>query len=207
MWLLIVVVCTIHIWSIDRSNKWLFYFTKTTPILLMSLVVFSQSATALDHYSFAIGIALLLSSVGDLFLMHPKDKFIPGLVAFLCAHIVYSVAFLYPIEHISSYWTLFTLMALGMLVYLLLLPGLGGSKFPVAIYTIAILLMVWSAIEFWTLVRIPSAGYAMFGAFIFVISDIVLAIDRFRSSSAFSRHVVMITYYTAQALLTLSAVT
>jgi uncharacterized membrane protein YhhN len=67
--------------------------------------------------------------------------------------------------------------------------------------------MAWGAVEFWTQAKIPAAGYAMLGALTFVVSDIVLAVDRFRSSSGFSRHVVMVTYYTAQGLLTLSAVT
>lgn len=206
MWLLIVVVCAIHIWSIDRSNKWLFYTTKATPVLLMSAIVFTQP-DPLDFYTIAVGVALLLSSVGDLYLMHPKDKFLQGLSLFLLAHIAYSAAFIHQVVVISNYWVLLSLAATAVIIYLLLLPGLGRSKIPVAIYSVAIVIMAWGAVEFWTQAKIPAAGYAMLGALTFVVSDIVLAVDRFRSSSGFSRHVVMVTYYTAQGLLALSAVT
>lgn len=206
MWLLIVVVGTIHIWSIDRGNKWLFYITKAAPILLMSAIIFSQPYP-LDHYAIWIGIGLLVSSIGDFYLMQPKDKFLQGLIAFLVAHIAYSGAFFNHIETINNYWVLISLLALGTIIYLLLLPDLANAKISVAVYTTVIMLMAWGAIEYWMLARIPSAGYAMLGALTFVVSDLVLAVDRFRSSSRFSRHVVMITYYTAQALLTLSAIT
>lgn len=206
MWFLIVVVCTIHIFSIDKGHRWLFYTTKITPILLMSAVVISDSS-AFDYYTGAVFTALLLSAIGDWYLMQPKDKFIQGLLAFLFAHIAYSTAFIYQVDQVTNYWIFCLLLALGTIVFLLLLPGLGDSAIPVGVYSFVILIMVWGAIEFWLLAPIPHSAYAMLGAITFVISDIVLAIDRFRSSSAFSRHVVMVTYYTAQGLLTLSAVT
>ena len=97
------------------------------------------------------------------------------------------------------------LFSVGLIVYLLLLPALENTKLAVGMYTSAILAMAWGAIEVWLHVQSPTVTYAVMGAFTFIVSDLVLAIDRFRSSSAFSRHVIMITYYSAQILLTLSA--
>jgi uncharacterized membrane protein YhhN len=75
---------------------------------------------------------------------------------------------------------------------------------PVAIYILIIVAMGSATAEYWLSYNSSSARLAFTGACIFMVSDLVLAIDRFRSSSKFSRHVVMFTYYTAQALLTLS---
>jgi uncharacterized membrane protein YhhN len=123
--------------------------------------------------------------------------------AFFFAHIVYSMAFFNAVSSFS-YTTLSLLLAIGVIVYLFLLPTLGEMKYPVAVYSLAILSMAWGAIELWSTSPYISAAYGALGAIVFIASDLVLAIDRFRSSSAFSRHVIMITYYTAQALLTLS---
>jgi uncharacterized membrane protein YhhN len=203
MWIAICLICFVHIWSIDRKNRTIFYLTKATPILMMAYLVLSFEGHSNQTYVLLIGAGLLLSSIGDLFLMHPKDAFIQGLGAFFFAHIVYSMAFFNAVSSFS-YTTLSLLLAIGVIVYLFLLPTLGEMKYPVAVYSLAILSMAWGAIELWSTSPYISAAYGALGAIVFIASDLVLAIDRFRSSSAFSRHVIMITYYTAQALLTLS---
>lgn len=204
MWLLIVFLCAIHVWSIDRKPRWVFYCSKATPILLMAALILSENPD-INQYSFWIGIGLLASAIGDLFLMHPKDKFVQGLISFLVAHIAYSYAFFTQIDSAITLWVPAVLFSVGLIVYLLLLPTLGNMQLPVGVYSTAILVMAWGAIEVWLDAINPMASYAAMGAFTFIISDLVLAIDRFRSSSAFSRHVIMVTYYTAQILLTLSA--
>ncbi|WP_159737028.1 lysoplasmalogenase [Vibrio atypicus] len=204
MWFFIVVLCVVHVWSIERSPKWIFYATKATPILLMAYLVFS-TGSLVGSYAFWIGLGLIACAIGDLFLMHPKDKFLPGLISFLTAHLIYSVAFFTQTDDHFTFWVPAILFSLGLITYLLLLPSLDNMKIPVAVYSLAILVMAWGAIEVWIDVREPLAGYSAMGAIVFIVSDVVLAIDRFRSSSAFSRHVIMVTYYTAQILLTLSA--
>lgn len=206
MWLLIILICLLHIWSINQDRRWIFYLSKPTPILLMALLVFGAQ-DAPHTYSMWIGVGLILSSLGDMFLMHPKDKFIQGLSAFLLAHFAYSMAFFSVVDGAVNIWIFFSLLSVGTLVYLLLLPSLDQWKLPIAVYSLGILAMAWGTIEHWNSSVGSGAGYAVLGAFIFIISDLVLAIDRFRSSSAFSRHVIMITYYTAQSLLTLSVTT
>ncbi|KIE21407.1 membrane protein [Vibrio sinaloensis] len=204
MWFVIVSLCVIHIWSIEHKNRWLFYISKAMPVVLMSALAY-QSSDSYSDYSFLIALGLLVSAIGDLFLMHPKDKFLPGLVSFFVAHLVYGYAFFSQADEHFTHWVPAILFSLGLIIYLLLLPTLDKMRAPVAVYSVAILLMAWGAIEVWIDVRNPFAGYAAMGALVFIVSDVVLAVDRFRSSSAFSRHVIMVTYYTAQILLTLSA--
>ena len=204
MWFIIGALCVLHVFSIERKSKWLFYLTKATPILLMSYLVFASTSST-NCYAFFIAIGLIVCAIGDLFLMHPKDKFLPGLSCFLIAHLIYSYAFFSHTEGAFGVWLPAVLFSLGVVIYLLLLPSLDKMRIPVALYSTAILLMAWGAIEVWLDARSPYAAYGAMGSLIFIISDVVLAIDRFRSSSAFSRQVIMVTYYTAQVLFTLSA--
>ncbi|WP_070966485.1 lysoplasmalogenase [Vibrio sonorensis] len=203
MWLAIALFSALHLYSIERGPKWLFYISKPLPIWMLAafLTVEYQS-----FYSNAIVLALLVSSLGDILLMSPKDRFLSGLSVFLLAHLIYTVTFWLQIDTNLSLWLPFLLGCIGVIVYLLLLPSLDEVKLPVAIYFVVILLMAWSAIEFWRTSHSQAAVFAVMGALIFIISDLVLAIDRFRSSSRFSKQVIMTTYYTAQALFTLSVV-
>ncbi|MCW8335189.1 lysoplasmalogenase [Vibrio paucivorans] len=204
MWLLITLIAAIHIVSINNGPRWLFYLSKPLPILLMigSLVF---KGPELPTYVYFVISGLTLSALGDVFLMHPKDKFIQGLSSFLLAHIAYFVAFHQQLDGAVTIWVLGLLVSLGVIVYLLLLPNLGEMKLPVAAYVTVILAMTWAAIEYRLTGSTPSSATALVGACLFMLSDLVLAIDRFRSSSRFSQHVIMVTYYTAQLLITMSA--
>ncbi|NAX21897.1 lysoplasmalogenase [Vibrio sp. V39_P1S14PM300] len=205
MWLAIGLTALIHILSIDRGPKWIFYLSKPTPIVLMMAVIFHSDIASLGYAQWILA-GLALSAIGDVFLMHPKDKFVPGLLSFLLAHIAYAIGFSEFANPQITHWMPILLLCSGVIVFLFLLPNLGNMAIPVAFYILVIMVMTWCAMEYWHDIGSQSASLAMMGAFIFMLSDLVLAIDRFRSTSKFSRHVIMVTYYTAQALITLSAV-
>ncbi|EGQ9393745.1 hypothetical protein BVJ62_14490 [Vibrio cholerae] len=204
MWLLIIALCVVQLITIDRGPRWMFYFSKPTPILLMALSIVI-TPNPLSDFAWWIVAGLLLSALGDILLMHPKDKFVSGLLAFLLAHIAYTLGFSTTITTFT-WWPLAIWSALGVIAFLLLLPNLGKMTFPVAGYIAVIVFMACTATEYWLGYNNNASRLALMGAAMFMLSDLVLAIDRFRSSSQFSRHVVMFSYYSAQALLTLSVI-
>ncbi|MGL4828445.1 MAG: lysoplasmalogenase [Vibrio sp.] len=204
MWLLIIALCAVQLIAIDRGPRWIFYFSKPTPILLMALTI-AVCPSPLSEFAGWVITGLLLSAIGDILLMHPKDKFVSGLLVFLFAHLAYTLGFATTITELT-WWPIAIWSALGVIAFLLLLPNLGKMAFPVAGYIVVIVLMTCAATEYWLGYNNNASRLALMGATMFMLSDLVLAIDRFRSSSQFSRHVVMFTYYSAQALLTLSVI-
>lgn len=92
MWLLIIALCVVQLITIDRGPRWMFYLSKPTPILLMALSIVI-TPNPLSDFAWWIVAGLLLSALGDILLMHPKDKFVSGLLAFLLAHIAYTLGF------------------------------------------------------------------------------------------------------------------
>lgn len=92
MWLVVVVLAFIHIISIRKGSKWLFYVSKPLPVLCM-LGILIQSPAYPMPYAHWILIGLSLSLLGDVLLMLPRDKFITGLVLFCSAHLSYSYGF------------------------------------------------------------------------------------------------------------------
>ena len=77
-------------------------------------------------------------------------------------------------------------------------------KAPVLVYIVVILVMGWRAWERWAGVRHRSALLAFFGAVLFIISDSVLGINRYRGHFEIARALNLSTYYAAQWLIALS---
>ena len=151
-----------------------------------------------------LGLALGLSSVGDILLdINPDRLFVVGLGSFLLVHVIYSFLFLrnHPRPLMVDTPLLMVLLPLGLYVGALcawLLPSLGGLMIPVAIYMIAIATMVVTSI----LARFPTSS-VMIGAILFLISDSLLAINKFKSSVPYRDLLVWSTYYAGQYAITI----
>jgi len=90
------------------------------------------------------------------------------------------------------------MFVLGAGLLTILLPHTGTMTLPVIVYIIIITAMAWQAIERWGIAHTPNAGLAAVGAILFVVSDAILAYDRFVKPFQFARVLVLATYYLAQ---------
>ncbi|ODP97805.1 lysoplasmalogenase [Salinivibrio sp. SS2] len=206
MWSWFAVCCSglLHISAAYRGPRWQFYLFK--PLTIVLLVLIGSTQITESTYAQLVLSALLLSLVGDIFLMLPKDRFVQGLTSFLFAHIVYTVAFWYQFDGHIVWWLPSLLSGLGIIVFLLLLPSLGKLALPVAVYIAVIVQMAWAAGEYWLNTHSTPAALAFGGAILFMISDTVLAFSRFKDEFRASQAVVMMTYFMAQALITASVI-
>lgn len=148
-----------------------------------------------------LSAALVASSMGDVFLdIGPERLFVPGLGAFLAAHITYTVLFLKNPTQSTSKGLSRTFGPAGVVVYaiafaLWLAPSLGALKIPVGLYIGAITAMVIAAIRSRFGWRVAS------GALLFLVSDSLLAIAKFKAPFAGRDYLVWGTYYAAQYLI------
>ena len=85
-----------------------------------------------------------------------------------------------------------------------MLPHTGKMTIPVIVYAVVILFMLWQALERWGSARSHSALLAAIGAVLFVVSDAILAYNRFVQQFTLARLVNLSTYYLAQWLIALS---
>ncbi len=169
-------------------------------IILMALSLDPIS----DTYKIIILIGLLFSVGGDVFLMLPDDRFIPGLISFLIAHIFYIIAFAVEGDLPLVLWVAVPLLIFGGGMMAILLPTLGEMKIPVMVYMLVILTMGWMAIGRWMDTEQTGSSLAAVGAILFMASDAVLAYNRFRQPFRLSRLVILGTYFSAQWLIALS---
>jgi len=152
-----------------------------------------------DRDNVILGMALAFSSLGDALLdLDPEHLFIKGLLAFLVAHLIYILLFVrnwdWPLK--PKGWQLALVAA--VLIYSLLLsqwlaPSLGAVAGPVMVYVCVITLMAVSAI-----LAGFSKPWVCSGVILFLISDSILAVDKFKGSMPLAGFVVWVTYYLAQ---------
>lgn len=157
-------------------------------------------------------LALVFSWLGDVLLLFVRDHsmfFLLGLSAFLVAHIFYILFFHFVRvrERIKSRWWLVLPVAVyyGLLIALLN-PYLGDMLFPVRIYGIVISFMLMLALHM-TYIKNRQAGMLMLlGAVLFVLSDSILAINKFYQPFKSAGLFIMLTYGLAQLFLTIGAI-
>jgi sterol desaturase/sphingolipid hydroxylase (fatty acid hydroxylase superfamily)/uncharacterized membrane protein YhhN len=147
--------------------------------------------------------ALACSLAGDVFLMIP-GYFIPGLVTFLLAHLCYVALFKQAgLPWFPSRRALAATLAYGAAMYAFLWthglpPALRG---PVAAYVLVIALMAAQAIGRATLLRDAASVSVAVGAAFFMLSDSLLATNRFALPLPMASLWVLSTYYVAQILI------
>jgi uncharacterized membrane protein YhhN len=180
------------------------YLFKPLTLVFIILIALQSKNPTSPFYRQAIIAGLLFSLVGDILLMLPQDRFIPGLVSFLAAHVFYIVAFTRESERALSFYTLIPFLIYGSLMLRVLWPHLGKMRLPVVMYMLAILMMGWAAAGRRLLTEQPGSLLAFLGAILFIASDSALALDKFRRPFRSAQLFILSTYFTAQWLIALS---
>jgi uncharacterized membrane protein YhhN len=197
--LLAILSASIHIRAEYRGPRQHIYIFKPLTMVFILLIAILGQAT-LPFYKYMIITGLVFSLAGDVFLMLPSDRFVAGLVAFLIAHLFYIAAFVSEISALT-WWPLVPAVIYGIVIYTIIAPSLGKLKLPVLIYVVVILIMAWLAWERWAQTGPSGALLASVGAVSFVISDTILAINRFRGTFKSAHALNLTTYFAAQWLI------
>lgn len=154
--------------------------------------------------------ALALSWLGDVILLFTdlgEIYFILGLVFFLTAHIVYCVLFNKQ-KRIRKKQNkpLFIFGSVFIACYLIgmvsvLMPYLGELEIPVSIYASVISIMLLFAFNGFLVWEKPGNKLVFLGAIFFIISDSILAVNKFYAPIPKSSFFIMLTYLLAQYLI------
>lgn len=156
--------------------------------------------------------ALFFSWLGDVLLMFDQEDslfFLMGLSSFLIAHIFYILFFHFVRirEMVKSRWYLLLIVAIyyGVIIAILS-PYLGDMKLPVRIYAVVISFMFLLAMHMLFMKNKMTGLRMMTGALLFVISDSLLAINKFYQPFEMAGFFVMSTYGLAQLFITEGAI-
>jgi uncharacterized membrane protein YhhN len=181
------------------------------PAVMIILFLWLWTSTGLNGASLWFGIGILLSLAGDVFLLISLDRlFLAGLVVFLLAHLAYLVGFNIPIPEISAWgFVLAVIVGLGgvrvirRIIAPLAASGQARMRMPIIIYSTVISLMLLSAMMKMTDItwNANAATLVGVGAFLFYVSDIILAWHKFVAPIQYGRIYNIGAYHLGQIML------
>ncbi len=169
----------------------------------------TNAQSSKGQLKYILMIALFFAWLGDIFLMfqlsHPQ-MFLFGLGAFLLTHIFYLFAFTRTNKNGQSvliqhpYLILpFVGYALGLLY--LIQDKLGDMLLPVVVYASVICLMALFAVKRYGKVNSQSFQLVLFGALLFMLSDSLIALNKFHQPIHWSALWILSTYCLGQYLI------
>lgn len=156
-------------------------------------------------------IALLGSFLGDLFLtFNGANFFLLGMIGFMCTHISNSIYFFairkFSLKNAKYVWITSLILIVTCTIVVLLIKEQAGSFFiPIILYMFLIAMMAILSANLADSIEFHDAAIHYFipGAVLFVLSDGLLAINKFNLQDSSLDIFVMITYGLAQLFLVL----
>ncbi len=194
------VVTALDLIGVGLDMEWLVQICK--PLMMTSLMAFYWVVSS-RRSKLYLG-ALFFSLLGDIFLLDKEGMFLLGIGAFLITQILFIVLVL----NRSSAFSIpkLILSAIPFLIYLVLLmqtlaPTLEDLFYPVLIYGSVISLFGITALNYHLNHRNASSRILLAGAILFIMSDSMIALNKFYSPHMIYPVAIMLTYALAQYLI------
>ena len=188
--------CLVFLATIGYTPYPLSWAVKTLPIVCLALLAFRRFP---GRAGWLMGMGFVMSGLGDVLLELPRTplRFQAGMGAFIFAHLCYTANFLRHFSWRPDRAVFMGAVLCGAAAYGgFLFSYLGAMAVPILVYFGIILIMALS-----TALSRDSHWIAMAGAALFVLSDGLIALNMFVTPVPASDVWIMVTYYSAQALL------
>jgi uncharacterized membrane protein YhhN len=184
------------------------------PALLITLGLYYWSVRHAQKKSISIVVmlAILFSCGGDVLLMFQQSDplfFILGLGSFLVAHIFYILSYQkhmndendQALHGVRKIRYSFPIVFAGFALVTVLFDHLGDLKIPVVVYAVVLTFMVLTALFRFGRTGGASFGMVFGGAILFMMSDSLIAINKFLEPIPLEGFWIMSTYIAAQYLI------
>jgi len=207
IWLVLALVFAV----LESSALWkswdrLEYVAK--PAVMICLFLWLYFSTGLQGLTLWFGIGILFSLVGDVLLMISLERmFMFGLIAFLFAHVAYLFGFQNELIEVNA-WSVLLIVILSVsavrvmrrIVSAIRAKGQTRLANPVIVYSTVITVMLYAAM---TTISNPewttrASFLVSVGAFLFYISDLILAWNKFVSPIKNGRVLNIAAYHLGQ---------
>ena len=187
-WLILALfAAAMEVFAVQKNNRQMEFFAK--PAVMIFLLIWLYSGTGLQGNALWFGLGLVFSLVGDVLLIFPSNRmFILGLIAFLVTHVYYILGFRAELLHFSG-WSFVLLFFIAINGFRLLRRIVGAMRAgkqdalvnPVILYGLVISLMLFAALStiFDLTWKTSAAFFVSVGAFLFYLSDLILAWNKF----------------------------
>jgi len=194
----IVAAIAVHFLA---SPLLLWTFAPLATVLILA-IAFANWHARKDPYSLWITLGLVFSLAGDVLLLTPDRFFTLGLSAFLLTHIAYLLAFTRDAHFPARLGVWIPYLLFATCCNFLLFSRLpAGLHFPIAFYSLFLVSMAAQALGRSLFLHTSAARFAAVGALLFVLSDVLLALNRFYAPLRLAPLLILVPYYAAQWLI------
>ena len=171
------------------------FVIKAIPALSLAVLAFIAISGSRGKLLF---VALLFCAAADIALeLAGGQYFVAGLGLFLVAHIFFIITFSRDFKFQTSKIPVIVLLVVySAMMAFILTPWLEEMAIPVYVYMTAITLM-----GIFASLRAARNDFTLYGAISFIVSDSVLAVNKFMFSFVGINYIVMVTYYLALFLI------
>lgn len=196
-----IIISVLDIIGIIFKIESLLYIFK--PFIMLSLLfLYSKSVFETNKW---YTTALIFSFFGDVFLMYPGQlPFKIGLISFLIAHILFIKIVIHRIEKVSFISILTAVIPFGTVLLALIFTikdSIGELLLPVVFYGITISAFGTVSLIDYLNSKSKKSLFMLLGAIVFMLSDSLLAINKFYFPIEIFEPIVMVTYIVAQYLI------
>ncbi len=202
---LFILVSVIELISVSFEMEQVNRIAK--PLIMITLAAYYIVSTHSRSSLFLTAMAFCW--LGDILLMFQAKQalfFIAGLVSFLIGHVLYIFCYRAMRNEKSTNALLgpqkirysLPIILAGSGLVTVLYPSLSDLKIPVMIYALVLTVMVLQALLRFGFTNKKSFAFLFVGALFFMISDSLLAINKFLEPLPFASLIVMLTYIIAQ---------
>jgi len=193
------------------QKNWLRLEYVAKPAVMVCLFIWLFLVTGLQGNTLWFGVGILFSLLGDILLMSSLDRmFLFGLIAFLLAHISYITGLKEQLLNPTawSFILMFVILINGVRLIRRIVAAMRAKREnalvnPVIVFSLVISLMLYAAMStiFDPAWKTDAAFFVSLGAFLFFLSDLILAWNRFVSPVQNARILNSVTYSLGQISL------
>lgn len=190
--------------AVARRSKMLEYLSKPTATLALLAVALTLDVVHDASWAWRIA-ALVFCLAGDVFLMLPRDAFVPGLASFAVAQVLFSVSFVVSgVDRGRLFAAVIVAVPVAVLLGRRFVTAIRQRGRPELVAPVVVYIGVISAMA----VTAVAAGpiVAVIGAVLFMVSDSLIAESRFVEQRRWHGVGIMVTYHLALAGLVLGLV-
>lgn len=195
-----LVSACVAIYFESAGNRAIYMLLKPlTTILIMSLLFFAQG-NQLSKFKSLMMAAFSFCLLGDILLLFDA-YFVYGLAAFLMGHILFASGFIklkgfyfHPVATVGIF-------AVGTFLFFWLRPDLGAFMVPVALYVFVICFMATQGVGLYMRDKSKVFGSIAMAVLLFMLSDTLIAIAKFKAPFAYSSLLILGTYWLSIGLI------
>jgi uncharacterized membrane protein YhhN len=207
--LVFAVIVIIELTGRLMDNIQMEYFVK--PLIMIWIAVYFLLYKKKNTFTVPVLVAFFFSWVGDNFLMFSERNelfFFAGVGGFFIAQLTYIYVFSKYKEKggkgflQKNLWASLFFLAYVTGILILLFPGLEGMMKPIiTIYALSLIGMSMMALNRSGRVGATSFKLVFTGSLLFLLSDSMIAFNKFHSTIPLAGFLIMITYIAAQYLI------